>query len=262
MGHPVDARYENCRFMNPINKGILEDAVRYFDELDRTAFLYKRDRDWIRPGSAPMFYPDFGDSFDKVLYVGMNPSITEKMESWFVGLHGSADMLNLEHFKSSDAGTRKESMQRLIEFQAALKGKAEVSGGAKRIIYFTALENFHASTFGEYAPPWEHFDIFNYRSTYQNHMRRTFLKSRLRSSEPVKRFFDSSIARFAELVKAERFRFVVVLNALASGYLREHKVLGLDKLKHGTTGNIILAKQLLGGGTTKAEREELIRQMR
>ena len=72
---------------------------------------------------------------------------------WFVGLHGSADILNLAHFNSSDAGTRTESMQRLIEFQAALKGKAEVAGGAKRIIYFTALENFHASPFGEYAPP-------------------------------------------------------------------------------------------------------------
>jgi hypothetical protein len=208
-----------------------------------------------------MFYPDFGDTSEKVLYVGMNPSITEQMESWFVGLYGSADMLDLEYFKVSDSNARKESMKRLIEFQAALKGKVELPGGARRIPYFTTLENFHVSAFGESSPDWEHFDIFNYRSTYQDHLRRTFVKSRIQTSEALKGFFASSINRFEELAGANRFRFIIVLNALASRYLKENKVLGLDRLNNGTTGNIILAKQLLGGGTTKAERLELVGQI-
>jgi hypothetical protein len=248
--------------MDPVNESILNDAFLYFPEIDRTADLYKREKDWLRPGSAPMFYPDFGDTSEKVLYVGMNPSITEQMESWFVGLHGSANMLDLEYFKISDSNAGKESMKRLIEFQAALKGKVELPGGARRIPYFTTLENFHVSAFGESSPDWEHFDIFNYRSTYQDHLRRTFSKSRIQSSEALKGFFVSSINRFTELVEKNNFRCIVVLNALVSRYLKENKVLGLDRLPNGTLGNIILAKQLTVGGTTKEERRDLIVQLK
>jgi hypothetical protein len=243
--------------MTSLNKGILEDAVSFFGELDRMAVTFKRDKDWIRPGTAPMFYPDFGDTSEKVLYVGMNPSITEKTVSWFTGLHGSADMLNLKHYMESDMSAQKIAMNKLIEFQAALKGKAELPGGARRIPYFTTLCNFHASVYGKSSPEWEHYDIFSYRSTYQDHLRKSFLKSRLSSSDSIKGLFDSSIKRFEMLVETNRFKSVVVLNSLASSYLKEHKVLGLDRIKNGTMGNIILAKQLLGGGTTKTERTEL-----
>ena len=111
-------------------------------------------------------------------------------------------------------------------------------------------------------PDWEHYDIFNYRSTYQEHLRKTFLKGSLRTSEPLRGFFDSSLNRFAELDRTGGFKCVVVLNALASRYLRENNVLELGRKKHGSTGNIILAKQLTVGSTTKQERRELVKQMK
>ena len=248
--------------MNPINEGILQDAVRYFPDIDRTAKVYRKDGQWLRPGSVPMFYPDFGKTSQKVLYVGMNPSLTKQMQDWFIGAHGSDDLLNLGHLVKLGAAKRDEAIGKLVGFQAALKGRNQVDGGAKRISYFTALENFHREVWGESGPEWEHYDIFNYRSTYQEHLRKTFQKSSLKTSEPLRGFFDSSLNRFAELDRTGGFKCVVVFNALASRYLRENNVLDLGKKKHGSTGNIILAKQLTVGGTTKQERKELVKQMK
>ncbi len=69
-------------------------------------------------------------------------------------------------------------------------------------------------------------------------------------------------ALVGKLDQTGRFKCVVVFNALTSRYLRENNVLKLGKKKHGSTGNIILAKQLTVGGTTKQERKELIKQMK
>jgi hypothetical protein len=248
--------------MNPINNGILEEAVKYFGELDKTAELYKKDGQWLRPGSSPMFYSDFGDTTEKILYVGMNPSITEKMESWFIEVHGSDSMLNLEYLKGLELSKKEETINKLIEFQAALKGKIELSGGVKRIPYFTTLDNFHKTAFSNSSPSWEHYDIFNYRSTYQPHLKRSFRKKNLISSKHLNELFVSSINRFGDIVKSKNFKCIVVLNALASSYLRENKILGLERLSNGDTGNIILAKQLTVGGTTKNERKELLTRMR
>jgi hypothetical protein len=161
-----------------------------------------------------------------------------------------------------DAAKRDEAVGKLVGFQAALKGRNRVDGGAKRISYFTTLENLHREVCGDSGPDWEHYDIFNYRLTYQEHLRKTFLKSNLRKSESLRAFFDSSLNRFAELDQTGRFKCVVVFNALASRYLRENNILELGKMKHGSTGNIILAKQLTVGGTTKQERKELVKLMR
>ena len=248
--------------MTHLNEGILQDAVRYFPEIDRTAEDHRKDGQWLRPGSVPMFYPDFGKTSQTVLYVGLNPSLTEKMQNWFIGAHGSDELLNLERLVKMDAAKRDEAIDKLVGFQAALKGRNWVNGGAKRISYFTTLENFHREVWGDSGLGWEHYDIFNYRSTYQEHLRKTLLKSSLRTSEPLRGFFDSSLNRFAELDQTGGFKCVVVFNALASRYLRENNVLELGKKKYGATENIILANQLTVGGTTKQERMELVKQLK
>lgn len=243
--------------MNLINEYILQDAASYFHVLDQSAANFVKEDEWIRPGTVPMFYPQFENAFNKILYVGMNPSLTPDMVSLFSSVYQDEKLLDLNYLLNLNAEDRHTGIQKLIDFQAALKGKTALDG-VRRYPYFTAISNLHKQVFENMEIGWEHYDIISYRSTYQPHITRMFHDKSRDNSSLLNNFFLSSINRFVDLVEHYGFRGIVVCNAQVSSYLINHKVLGLHDNQFGSIGNILLAKQLTGGGLRTSERTDLI----
>jgi hypothetical protein len=249
--------------MNPINYDILGDALECFDEIDSVVSSFGVESESMPKGMAPMFYPEFRDTSGKILYVGINPSLTGDMLSKFEKVLGDGRKLHLDHLKYLQGSERDEAISRLIDFQAALKGRNEGLKGVGRIDYFSKIDGLHREAFGGSDVGWEHFDLFSYRFTQQKYVEKAFQVKQRMKSEKVHRYFISSMMRFVDLVENSGFRGVVVLNAAASRYIKNKRILGLDRLSDQAMGKIILSRQVGGEFPMKpSQRVELAERMR
>ena len=249
--------------MNPINYDILNDAIESFGEIDATVHLFGSDAESMPFGMAPIFYPEFRDTSRKILYVGINPSLTDDMLSKFRLVHGDVRILQLDHLSGLQGFERDAAISRLIDFQAALKGRNDRLKGVGRIAYFSKIEGLHKEAFGGSDIGWEHFDLFSYRFTRQPFVEKAFQVKRRKKSDKVGRYFESSILRFATLVESGGFMGVVVLNAAASKYLTNKRILGLDGFSEKARGKIIFSRQLGGqNGMKPHQKADLITMMR
>jgi hypothetical protein len=249
--------------MNPINYDILNDAKDSFREIHGLVSSFRTETDENDFVKAPIFYPEFRDTSRKILYVGINPSLTENMLSKFESVHGELCLLSLEYLEGLKGGELEGAISRLIDFQAALKGRNDRLQGVGRISYFSKIEDLHKEAFCGCGIGWEHFDLFSYRFTHQPFIVKTFQVKRRKNSERIGRFFESSIKRFATLVESGGFMGVVVLNAAASKFIQNKRILGLDGFSEEAQGKIIFFRQLGGrNGINPHQKADLIETMR
>jgi hypothetical protein len=248
--------------MNAINYEILQDASECFAELDETICSIASESKEIPTGMAPMFYPEFINNGRKILYVGINPSLTDDMLSKFKSVHGDDRTLRLSHFSGLKGAELDESISRLIDFQAALKGRNDRLDGVARIPYFSSIDELHREAFGDSDVGWEHFDLFSYRATLQKHVVRAFQVRRRNQMKKVDRYFKSSMIRFSKIVEEGGFLGIVILNAAVSRYVIDPKIIDLDRLTNHTKASVIRSRQLGGAFPMKPqERTDLIEQI-
>jgi hypothetical protein len=203
---------------------------------------------------VPMFYPEFVETENKLLFVGINPSLTNKAHAYL----RDNKIDSFQNLIASPHEIREEIIEKLIKYQHSL------IHGPNPIPYFTMINGSSKCINPNHK--LEHYDLFSIRYTNQN------LFLRLMRTKEMKPYHSGSIERFKKVLEGHKFKAVIFLNRHGSELI--HEELKLNEPIDGSFKNriygyyrcndvkLFLFKQLTGGGTTPTEREkfeELVR---
>jgi hypothetical protein len=238
-----------------LNKQIIESHKIFYQQIDRELASKAIQLNLPYYGNlVPMFYRDFTNIADKILFVGINPSFSLKMHK---GL--DKDLFRYDLFSEKDKNQQKEIINNLIKIQDGLKygDKAEI----KQIGYFKCLESFSQKV-GFYNN-WLHYDLFPIRCTSQN-----LFKTVINQKE-LENYKSQFLDRFLTILKSNKFKAIFIFNLQSSIFIKDNipelelvqKFAGFKNEIYGIYNlnktPVILFKQLTGGGTKNNEKEYL-----
>jgi hypothetical protein len=249
--------------MNKINKDIIKCTELFQADIDREIkFLIKQNKSFAKHymDLVPMFYPDKNSVQGNILFVGINPSMTENEWDKIIQ-YNLIDYFSWTSFKYSK--NQLSIVKHLVEFQNRL-----MYNERDQYRYFKLI-NSQLLQYLELKNKFNYYDLFSLRSTNQNIVLKA-LKS-LKYFSPSNNYFDFSINRFKTQILNDNYKLIISLNSKVSEILYDelnlekykiHK-LGL-KLKSNIYGvyskndiTIVLFKQLSGGASSMTEIKEL-----
>lgn len=240
-----------------INKDILEISKKYSCTIDKEASAYAKSKNiQFHKDVVPMFYPQFEDVEKTILFLGLNPSLTQEIKNSLENekILSFSDFLNNRNSQAA-------ILERLINFQEELKGKKV---GGKIIPYFKSINNFFTDLEMAHLG-WDHYDLFPFRCTSHK------IPLKLLKDYDLAEYHSASINRLKMILKNLKFKVIISLNRNVSEILK--KELGLvakentsEQFRNPLYGKydydgitIYLFKQLSGGGTTQLEREIFVK---
>lgn len=241
--------------ISDLNKQIIQSHKKFYQDIDKALALKASQFKLSYHGNlVPMFYRDFVNITDKILFVGINPSFNFKMHK---GL--DQDLFRFDLFNKKDESEQKIIINNLIEIQEGLKygNKAEI----KQIGYFKCLETFSQKI--GFHNNWLHYDLFPIRCTSQN------LFKTIINQKEVEKYKSQFLDRFLTIVKLNKFKAIFIFNLQSSQFIIENipqlelyqRFTGLQNDIYGLYNlnktPVILFKQLTGGGTKNYEKEYL-----
>jgi hypothetical protein len=242
--------------LSELNNFILENHSTHYSNIDRllSTEANRRGISYFN-NLLPMFYDEFVNSSNKVLFIGINPSFNDSMHSGV-----DLDFFRFDLFKGRSKDDQINIINSLVKFQHGLKHGN--NNGQKQIPYFKSLESF-SNNIGV-GNNWEHYDMFPIRCTRQD-----LFKSILNKKEFIE-YKSTFLNLFLDLLKLNKFKAVFVLNSDSSNFILENfneikfikSIEGFKINKYGLYSlygiPVILAKHLLQGATTKNELKALI----
>jgi hypothetical protein len=152
---------------------------------------------------APLFYEEFKK--DSLLFVGMNPSFSERGFKSILKNTEYADLDPVTFFKWNNIS----SNLNLIDECIKIENYAQVNYS----LYFGRPIEISKKL----GIPWQHIDLFLYKETSQ-----TDFMERIRDGKKLNQFALDQIALFEEILVEIEPRCVIVSNAFGSELLRAH----------------------------------------
>ena len=239
--------------LSQLNNEIIDSYNDVHQTLDiyLSEYALKREKNYY-PNLVPMFYKDFEETTNKILFVGINPSFSLKMYSDI-----DKDIFSYSLFKEKNIDVKITLIEELIKIQEGL-----IYGNynkVKQIQYFKHLDSFSQKI--GFQNSWDHFDLFPNRCTNQGIFTKALMQTEFND------YKKKCITRFNKIVNENNFRAVFILNKASSNFSREN-LLGLKifesfkEFKNPTYGlyhlnktPFILFKQLSFGATSNKELE-------
>lgn len=239
-----------------LNKQIVQSHINFYQSFDKNLTSKARQLNINYYGNLlPMFYREFNNVDDKILFVGINPSFNYKM-------HKGIDkkIFQYDFYIQQNEKQQKETINNLIEIQEGLKyGNKSL---IKQISYFKCLESF-SNNIG-FCNHWVHYDIFPIRCTSQN-----LFKNVLNQKE-FELYKSEFLKTFLKIVNENKFKAIFIFNLQSSIFIKDNipelvlnqRFIGLKNEIYGhyhlNKTPVILFKQLTGGATTNIEKSNLI----
>jgi hypothetical protein len=227
-----------------------DEICQYFD-IFLDEYASKKGKIYISD-LVPMFYNDFNETSDKILFVGKNPSFSKKFYSSI-----DQNIFKYSSFKNKDSYEKASHINELIRIQEGLK-----NGNHKdvhQIQYFKQLEKFAIKIGCKNL--WNHFDIFPNRCTNQKIFTDVLMKNDFSNYKYV------CVKRFEKLMEIHPFKAIFILNKASSTFVRDNlqkliKIRQFHEFRNDIYGiyqfnktPIILFKQLSQGATSNYELE-------
>lgn len=237
--------------ISQLNNDIIKTYNEVYQSFDNYLSNYSEQRKrYHYKNLVPMFYRDFKETSDKILFVGINPSYNESMYSGI-----NKDIFKFSLFKENNVDVQLNLIEELIKIQEGL-----IHGNyknLKQIQYFKHLESFSQAI--GFKNSWVHFDLFPNRCTDQMIFTKAIMQNEFNDYKQI------CIRRFNKIVNDSNFRAVFILNKASSIFIREN----LNDLKFSIPYKdfkdpsyglyyfkktpFILFKQLSQGATSKKE---------
>ena len=199
---------------------------------------------------VPMFYKEFTETSNKILFVGINPSFNQRIYSGI-----NLGIFKYSIFREKNIKNKIKIINELIHIQEGL-----IYGNysyLKQIQYFKNLESFSYKVGFENS--WVHFDLFPNRCTDQ------FIFTKAISRNEFINYKKLCLNRFDKIIKENTFKAILILNKASSIFIQKNLLnLELSKrfeeFKHPIYGlyflnktPVILFKQLSQGATSNIE---------
>jgi hypothetical protein len=239
--------------ISPLNQEIIityDGICQHFD-LFLEEYSSKKGKKHISD-IVPMFYNNFNETSDKILFVGINPSFSKNFYSSI-----DHNLFKYSFFRSKDFDEKASIVNELIRIQEGLINGNQ--NDVSQIQYFKQLQKF-AIKIG-YENSWNHFDIFPNRCTDQE----IFIK--VLEKDDFNEYKHACIKRLENLLQTHPFKAIFILNKASSIFVKNNfnnltKIRQFSEFRNDIYGiyefnksPIILFKQLSQGATSNYELE-------